>query len=142
MPAAAATTVAYVLRKAQHVLRLKMNDSVRKLGLTAPQYTQLTALAEEPGLSGAAMARRCFVTPQTMTGIVANLAEAGLIAREPDPEHGRILKTTLTARGAGLLREAHRAVELVEAKMTAELDVAERDALADLLAQCATALEL
>jgi DNA-binding MarR family transcriptional regulator len=77
-----------------------------------------------------------------MTGIIANLIAAGLIAREPDPEHGRILKTRLTVRGADLLRQAHRAVETIEEKMVAELDVAEREALADLLGQCANALEL
>lgn len=77
-----------------------------------------------------------------MTGIIVNLTGAGLIAREPDPEHGRILKTTLTTRGADLLRQARRTVETVEAKMLAELDIAEREALADLLGQCANALEL
>ena len=118
-----------------------MDDSLRSLSLTAPQYAVLAALAEEPGLSGAALARRCFVTPQTMTGIISNLISAGLIAREPDPEHGRILKTRLTARGIDLLRQAHRAVQDVEERMVGELDRAEREALADLLAQCASALE-
>ncbi len=142
MPPSIPANVATALKKAQHILRLKLDESLRKLALTAPQYTALAALSEEPGLSGAALARRCFVTPQTMTGIITKLAGSGLIAREPDPEHGRILKTTLTARGADLLRQAYRAVEIVEAKMLAELDVAERDALADLLGQCANALEL
>jgi DNA-binding MarR family transcriptional regulator len=142
MPPALTSTVGYALKKAQHILRLKMDESLRKLALTAPQYAALAALSEEPGLSGAAVARRCFVTPQTMTGIISNLVDAGLIAREPDPEHGRILKTRLTVRGADLLRQAHRAVETIEAKMVAELDAAEREALADLLGQCATALEL
>ncbi len=91
-------------RKAQHILRLKVDENLRKMALTAPQYATLAALSEEPGLSGAALARRCFVTPQTMTGIIANLVGAGLIAREPDPEHGRILKARLTARGTDLLR--------------------------------------
>ena len=141
MPPVTPIKVGYSLRKAQHILRLKMDDSLRKLALTAPQYAVLTALAEEPGLSGAALARRCFVTPQTMAGIITNLISAGLIAREPDPEHGRILKTRLTVRSVDLLRQAHRAVQDVEERMVGELDRAEREALADLLAQCASALE-
>ncbi len=76
-----------------------------------------------------------------MTGIVANLLRAGLIAREPDAEHGRILRTRLTTRGMDVLRQARRAVEEIEERMVAELDRAEREALADLLAQCARALE-
>jgi DNA-binding MarR family transcriptional regulator len=142
MPPARTSTVSYALNKAQHILRLKIDESVRKLALTAPQYAALATLSEEPDLSGAALARRCFVTPQTMTGIISNLVDAGLVTREPDPEHGRILQIRLTFRGADLLRQAHRAVETIEAKMVAELDVAERDALADLLGQCANALEL
>ena len=142
MPSPAPLSVGNALRKAEHILRLTTDERLRKLALTAPQYAALAALDDEPGLSGAALARRCFVTPQTMTGIIVNLIGAGLIAREPDPEHGRILKTTLTSRGADLLRQARRTVETVEAKMLAELDIAEREALADLLGQCANALEL
>ena len=141
MPPPMTAGVGYTLKKAQHILRLKIDDGLRPLSLTAPQYAVLAALAEEPGLSGAALARRCFVTPQTMAGIITNLISAGLIAREPDPEHGRILKTRLTVRGVDLLRQAHRAVQDVEDRMVGELDRAEREALADLLAQCASALE-
>lgn len=129
------------LEKCQHFLRVSIDERLRGVKLTAPQYGVLAALSDEPGLSGAALARRCFVTPQTMTGIIANLLRAGLIAREPHIEHGRILQTRLTLRGMDVLRQARRAVEEVEERMVAELDRAEREALADLLAQCARALE-
>jgi DNA-binding MarR family transcriptional regulator len=128
------------LEKCGHIHRLKLDEALAGLKLTAPQYRVLAALPDEPGLSAAALARRCFVSPQTMTGIVANLIKASLIAREPDPDHGRILKTRLTVRGRDLLRQAHRAAQEVEERMAGELDRAERDALADLLSQCAGAL--
>jgi DNA-binding MarR family transcriptional regulator len=130
------------IEKCQHSLRVSIDKRLRGVNLTAPQYEVLAALSDEPGLSGAALARRCFVTPQTMTGIIANLLRAGLIAREPHIEHGRILQTRLTLRGMDVLRQARRAVEEVEERMVAELDRAEREALADLLAQCARALEI
>ena len=118
-----------------------MDDALRDNGLTTPQYAVLSAVSEQPGLSGAALARRCFVTPQTMTGIVGNLAAAGLIVRAPDPEHGRIIQTRLTPNGAEVLMRAHQAVHVIEERMVGDLDRAEREALADLLAQCADALE-
>jgi DNA-binding MarR family transcriptional regulator len=132
--------VGQAVKKAEHILRLAMDDGLRAVGLTTPQYAVLAALAQAPGLSGAALARRCFVTPQTMTGIIANLQTAGLIVRSPDPGHGRIIRTNLTPQGTTLLTHAQEIVQRIEARMTAELDRAEREALADLLTQCADAL--
>jgi DNA-binding MarR family transcriptional regulator len=128
------------LEKAQHFLRLVQDAALRGLGLTTPQYAALAALAQQPGLSGAALARRCLVTPQTMTGIVANLAAAGLVAREADPEHGRIIQTALTDEGQARLEQARARIEQINEQMVSDLDRAEREALADLLEQCAGAL--
>ena len=62
--------VGYELKKAQYGLRSRMDEELRGVGLTTPQYAALSALGEEPGASGAGLARRCFVTPQTMNGIL------------------------------------------------------------------------
>ncbi len=133
-------STADAIRKSQHLLRLETDNALRGIGLTAPQYFVLAALAAQSGLSGAALARRCFVTPQTMTGIIANLAASGLVAREPDPEHGRVIQTSLTPGGVDLLQKARVAVERVEADMLRDIDPVEREALSDLLLQCAEAL--
>lgn len=141
MPASpSASSVSDALRKAQYYLRVEFDDALRDIDLTSPQYFALAALSAQPGLSGAALARRCLVTPQTMTGIVANLATAGLIARAPDPEHGRIIQTRLTAEGAALLAQARILIERIETGIVRDLDRAEREALADLLLQCADTL--
>jgi DNA-binding MarR family transcriptional regulator len=139
-PLAANGSVAEAIRKTQHFLRVETDQALRGLALTAPQYFALAALAAQPGLSGAALARRCFVTPQTMTGILANLAANRLIAREADPEHGRIIKTHLTTEGAALLAKAGARVAQVEVAMLHDIDPVEREALADLLLQCADGL--
>ena len=133
-------SVADAIRKTQHLLRLETDNTLRSIGLTAPQYFVLAALAAQSGLSGAALARRCYVTPQTMTGIIANLAASGLVARQADPEHGRVIQTKLTAGGADLLQKARVAVDRVEAAMLRDIDPVEREALTDLLQQCAEAL--
>jgi DNA-binding MarR family transcriptional regulator len=133
--------VGHSLKKAQHLLRLAMDDGLRELSLTTPQYAVLSALAEQPGLSGAALARRCFVTPQTMTGIINNLEGIGLIARTPDPDHGRIIQTQLTPQASDVLVRAHQAMQRIEERMVADLDRAEREALVDLLLECADSLE-
>jgi DNA-binding MarR family transcriptional regulator len=134
-------SVGYLLKAAQHLLRQRMDDLLRDLTLTTPQYAVLSALEEAPGLSGAALARRCFVTPQTMTGIVTNLEAAGLIARMADPAHGRIIQTRLTKAGAARLAKARRLIDRVEGEMLAGLKPAQQEALAGLLQVCVTALE-
>lgn len=137
---ARSVSVADAIRKAQQLLRLEIDNALRGIGLTAPQYFVLAALAAEPGLSGAALARRCYVTAQTMTGIIANLAASGLVARQADAEHGRIIRTLLTPGGSDLLARARMLVSRVEAGMVEEIDPVEREALSDLLTQCAESL--
>jgi len=58
--------IGYELKRAQHALRLGMDEELRGLGVTTPQYAAMSVLAEEPGLSNAQLARRSSVTPQTM----------------------------------------------------------------------------
>ncbi|MGZ5803773.1 MAG: MarR family winged helix-turn-helix transcriptional regulator [Xanthobacteraceae bacterium] len=141
MAAIIATEVSTTLRKAEHVLRLAMDAALQGQGLTTPQYEVLSALNAQPGLSGAALAKRCFVTPQTITGVIRNLEIAGLVARAADPENRRVIRTRLTAQGADVVARAKTLVAAIEVRMLADLDRAEREALADLLTQCADALK-
>jgi DNA-binding MarR family transcriptional regulator len=132
--------IGYLLKNAQHSLRTAMDAALRSLGVTTPQYAVLTFLAEAPGLSSAQLARRAFVTPQTMNRIVANLEVAGLVERDPHPELGRVLETSLTNRGRRLLAECQQRIDEVEAHMVADLTPAERRQLAHLLECCTRAL--
>jgi DNA-binding MarR family transcriptional regulator len=132
--------VGYLLKQAQHALRLAMDDALRQLGTTTAQYAALAVLQEAPGLSGAELARRCFVTPQTMNSILVSLENAGLIERRPHPIHGRILEASLTAAGRKLLARAHRAVVDIELRMLRGLDPNEQRMLAKYLQHCVGAL--
>ncbi|WP_373356321.1 MarR family winged helix-turn-helix transcriptional regulator [Pseudoroseicyclus sp. CXY001] len=108
-PYAPYESLGYALKRAQHALRLHMDRELRPLGLSAPQYAVLTHVEAEPGVSNAGLARRAFVTPQTMQAMLAKLEAAGLLARAPDPEHGRIQRTELTEAGRAILAKAHDA---------------------------------
>lgn len=133
--------VGYELKRVQHALRMGMDEALGEVGMTTPQYAAMSALEEEPGLSGARLARRCFVTPQTMNQILAKLESAGFVERRAHPEHGRILQAYLTERSKGPLLEAHRAVGAVEKRMLAGWDEEERLALLDVLRRCRESLE-
>ncbi|MGI9049729.1 MAG: MarR family winged helix-turn-helix transcriptional regulator [Rubrobacteraceae bacterium] len=132
--------VGYELKRVQHALRLSMDRGLRKDGLTTPQYATLSALAAEPGLSGAELARRSFVTPQTMNVIVTKLNEAGLIERRRHPVHGRVLQTYLTEVGAELTVQADEIADGISRRMLSGLEQDERLRLLDILRSCADAL--
>ena len=112
-------TIGFALKLAQQALRTHMDAGLQRIGLTTPQYAVLNFLKAEPGASNAELARRSFVTPQTMQGIVVALERAGLIVRAPHPEHGRVQTTELTERGREILAAASGIVSEAEARLRA-----------------------
>lgn len=110
-------TIGFSLKLAQQALRTHMDTALQRIGLTTPQYAVLTFLEVEPGASNAALARRAFVTPQTMQGILVSLERAEFVKRTPHPEHGRIQTTELTASGRAAQKAASGIVFEVEKRL-------------------------
>lgn len=133
--------VGYQMKVAEHALRLAMDRVLRGLGVTTPQYAAMSGLEEEPGISGAELARRSFVTPQTMNGILLKLEGSGLVERRQHPGHGRVLQAYVTDRGVGLLAECHGRVLEVEKRMIADLNEGQRVQLLEALRACTRSLE-
>jgi DNA-binding MarR family transcriptional regulator len=130
----------YLVKRVQVALRSAMDRALLSEDLTTPQYAVLSALQKAPGLSNAELARRSFVTPQTMIRIVASLEDKGLVTRVEHPSHGRILEASLTAAGEKTVNACHQRVKRVENRMEGDLSETERRTLADLLERCAVAL--
>jgi DNA-binding MarR family transcriptional regulator len=95
--------LAYLLRQAAGVVRLRFERSLADLGVTPPQFLVLTMLDSYPGASGADVARLALLTPQTVHGIIINLERDGLVARSAHPVHGRVQVIALTKIGRALL---------------------------------------
>lgn len=134
-------TTAYLLKRAQQNCRTAMDAALQAHGLSAAQYAVLRRLEDDPGLSGAELARRLYVTAQTMNRLIATLEHGGLLERFPDAQHGRVLRARLTDSGRAAIAAARRTIEGVEARMLAGLNAAEQAQLAALLRRCAEALE-
>lgn len=83
-------------------------------GLSVAEYTCLTALRAEPGLSNAELARRSLVTPQSMNEVITKLEQRGLVERHRDRGHGRILRTEVTVAGSAVLDRAVPEVAALE----------------------------
>lgn len=107
-------SLGYALKRAQQALRGRLDTELRTIRLTTPQYSVLAGLELSAGLSNAELARRAFVTPQTMQAIIVTLERDGLIQRTAHPLHGRVLTTELTPEGRSALRSAHEIVANAE----------------------------
>jgi DNA-binding MarR family transcriptional regulator len=133
--------VGYVLKRAQAALRASMDEELAANGLNTARFAALFALKREPGLSNADLARRAFVTPQTMIRIVEGLESRGLIVRTPHPTHGRVLETSLSPSGKKLVAACSQDVIDVEARMLRLLSAREQSQLFELLNRCVAGLE-
>lgn len=137
---AAPPLLLYAVKQVELAVRAHLEDVLRPVGVTTPQYTALTVLDRHAGLTSAELARNSFVTPQAMRDVVAALENRGLIARHHDPAHRRRLLITLTPEGRALLAATHGAVDALEERMVAGLTDAERDTFRDYLNRARTAL--
>lgn len=132
--------IGYRIKEAQSVLRGRMDEALRPLELTTPQYVCLELLSRTPGASNSELARGAFVTRQTMNTLLRGLHERGLVGRADEPLSGRILPTTLTPQGRQLLDQADERISAIEQRMASALTDQQRQALHDGLTRCIEAL--
>jgi DNA-binding MarR family transcriptional regulator len=139
-PQAATDRPGYLIKRAQAALNAHMARALHEHGVTITQFAVLTALAEEPGLSNAELARRAFITPQSMNENLRELEQRTWITRSQHPTHGRILQIELTDEGRTTLQACDATVTVIEQRMLAELDPGQRRQLAAALRTCIAAL--
>jgi DNA-binding MarR family transcriptional regulator len=123
------------LKQAWYFALTAVNDAVSHHGVSTAQIGILRQLANEPGLSGAELARRLLITPQGVQLALKSLEERGLVSRKPDPQHARILQAHLTDKGrdiaGAVVSDAIAAHEAVFGVLTPD----EQQTLRDLLAR-------
>lgn len=126
----------YVVGRLDKALAIAVGERVSKYGISLPQYTALSVLEIQTGLSNAQLARRAFVRPQSMMQVVSELERKGLIERALEPDNGRILRTKVTAEGRRLLKQCSKDVADLEAEMLADIDENDRAIVLAALISC------
>ncbi len=129
----------YGIVRAEHELRVVLDNALRDLGVTLTQWTVLSFLLREPGLSAADLARRSFISQQGVAGILTRLERAGLVARTPHPTHGRIVEVTVTSAGRALAEYCDEQVDALEARLSEALGEGGRERCSADLARCRSA---
>jgi DNA-binding MarR family transcriptional regulator len=136
----AAEELGVLVKQTQSVLHQRMDDVLRPFGLRVPQYACLQALADEPGSTGSELARRAFVSRQSMNVLLQGLERRGLVERSADPGPRRERTTTLTPEGRAVVGRARGAVAGVADAMVAPLSPGDLPRLRALLVTCRDAL--
>ena len=127
----------WLLKRAWQNGHRAISEAIRIYDITPTQVGALNHLLHEPGLSGAQLARRLLVTPQAAQLALTALDRRGLIERKPDPNHGRIVRTYLTAEGRRVTKlSMHRSLT-AENQYLAVLDEEERSTLVGFLTRLA-----
>src|ERR1700754_4752532 len=114
------------VKRAEQALLAGKTAALKPAAVTVPQYAALLWLSEKPGISAAALARLCGVTPPTMNTVLKNLQERALIERTPHEWHRNVLETRLTEEGRAAMELADAGAVRVERALAAAFSTQER----------------
>jgi DNA-binding MarR family transcriptional regulator len=125
----------WLLKQAFYFSLTSVNDAISTHGVSTAQIGLLRQLSNEPGLSGAELARRLLISPQGVQLALTALERQGLVERKQDPQHKRILQAYLTGKGrkvvSAVLTDALAAHEEVFGVLSAD----EQETLRELLSR-------
>ena len=102
--------------------------ALRAHGISMWGYVVLTALAEQPVRTQAALAQAIGADKSRIIGVLDDLQERGLISRRPDTSDRRVHLLSLTAAGDRLRRSVQDAIRDTEEEVLAALPPADRGA--------------
>src|SRR6201987_3444060 len=117
--------ILWLLKQAFYFSLTTVNDAISAHGVSTAQIGVLRQLSNEPGLSGAELARRLLISHQGVQLALSTLERRGLVERKQDPQHKRILQAYLTDEGrdvvATVLNEAVAAHDNMFGVLSAEV---------------------
>jgi DNA-binding MarR family transcriptional regulator len=139
-----ADAIAYLLKSLHHSLRQAVDEAfrLRRIEMSFAHFVALHTLESEPGVVGAELARRGFVTAQTMNTILRRLEKDGDIERRPHPASMRADSWFITKAGQVRLERAKVVGEAVWTRMLSALKAGEITQLQNLLERCIIGLDV
>jgi DNA-binding MarR family transcriptional regulator len=125
--------ILWLLKQAFYFSLTSVNEAVSDHGVSTAQIGVLRQLSNEPGLSGAELARRLLISPQGVQLALTALEKRGLVQRKKDPQHGRILQAFLTDKGRDVAAAVVHDAIAAHDKVFGVLTTAEQRTLRELL---------
>ncbi|OBA82157.1 MarR family transcriptional regulator [Mycobacterium sp. 1164966.3] len=125
--------ILWLLKQAFYYSLTTINEAMSVHGVSTAQIGVLRQLANEPGLSGAELARRLLISPQGVQVALASLERRGLVERKKDPQHGRILQAYLTEEGRSVAATVVGSALSAHEQVFGVLNAQEQETLRELL---------
>jgi DNA-binding MarR family transcriptional regulator len=136
--------IPHLLKNLHYSVRQAVDEAfrVQRIDMSFAHFVALLTLEFEPGVAGAELARRAFVTAQTMNTILRRLERDGDIERQPHPEKARADSWFVTRNGQVRLNRARVIAEGVWMRMFTALKPAEVKQMQNMLERCIRGLDV
>lgn len=99
------TSLAGTLLAAREAVMAPIRPELRAANVTEQQWRVLRVLADHESLDAAALAAAALLHAPSLTRILKELSERGLIARHPDPDDARRSIVAITEAGRSLIAD-------------------------------------
>jgi DNA-binding MarR family transcriptional regulator len=127
--------ILWLLKQAFYFSLTSVNDAISTHGVSTAQIGVLRQLSNEPGLSGAELARRLLISPQGVQLALTALERRGLVERKQDPQHKRILQAYLTDQGRNIVARVVSDAVAAHEEVFGVLSPDEQETLRELLSR-------
>jgi DNA-binding MarR family transcriptional regulator len=98
--------------------------------ITGPQLGCLLAVKESGPLTSGSVARKIYLSPSTVVGIIDRLEKKGLVTRTRDNRDRRQVYVTITPKGEGLIADTPALMQETLAKAILQLPELEQVSIA------------
>jgi DNA-binding MarR family transcriptional regulator len=131
----------YTIKQVQQQIHTAMEDVLRPLSLSLSQYNVLKSLEASSHATGAELARKAFITPQTMHTILTTMERKNLIVRTAISGNTKSFNISKTDKGGIVLNDADEALVKLFDQANATLISSEYDQLEHLLKKLSLGLK-
>jgi MarR family transcriptional regulator, organic hydroperoxide resistance regulator len=108
------------LRRVYQVINEQSKKAKKQTGITGPQLWAIKMIAESSPVQVSELARKMYLHPATVVGILNRLEEQSLVIRTRTREDRRVVDVNLTPEGKALVA---RAPEVAQGLLAAGLEV-------------------
>lgn len=104
--AAAVADIVDNVRRVFHVVNELSKKTELETGLTGPQLWAVKIISHESPIMVSEVARRMYLHPATVVGVLDRLELQGLVSRVRSTEDRRVVRVELTGKGRALVKNA------------------------------------
>lgn len=131
----------YAVKRLQLAVRTAVDTAVASTKLSMAQFAVLRTLADSGPMPAAELARRCFITRQSMQDVLGCLRDRGLVDTVVSDSGVRSRRLEVTAQGREVLGDATLRVQAVDDRMLRGLSSRDRAQFVSWLNLCADNLK-